>query len=85
VVKEAFDARSAAHGRPPEKNREHEAKTYLQPTLANRVKPLGGAKIRNVGEKVGVWKGIGCGLIAAGGGERCPWFQLRSTEAGQLA
>jgi hypothetical protein len=36
----------------------------------------------NFGEKVGVWKGVGCGLIAAFGRECCSWFPLRLPEAG---
>jgi hypothetical protein len=31
----------------------------------------------NFGEKVGVWKGVGCGLIAAFGRKCCSWFPLR--------
>jgi hypothetical protein len=37
---------------------------------------------KNFGEKVGVWKGVGCGLIAAFGRECCSWFPLRLPEAG---
>ena len=36
----------------------------------------------NFGEKVGVWKGVGCGLIAAFGRECCSWLPLRLPEAG---
>ena len=39
-------------------------------------------KFKNFGEKVGVWKGVGCGLIAAFGRECCSWFPLRLPEAG---
>ncbi|PNE12149.1 MAG: hypothetical protein CR217_04855 [Beijerinckiaceae bacterium] len=42
----------------------------------------GCALIKNFGEKVGVWKGVGCGLIAAFGRECCSWFPLRLPEAG---
>jgi hypothetical protein len=40
------------------------------------------AKFMNFGDKVGVWKGVGCGLIAAFGRECCSWFPLRLPEAG---
>src|ERR1700730_374345 len=42
------------------------------------------AKIKNVGEKGGAWKGIGCGLIAACGRECCSRFPLRPTEVGHF-
>jgi len=38
--------------------------------------------MKNFGEKVGVWKGVGGGLIAAFGRECCSWFSLRLPEAG---
>jgi hypothetical protein len=40
------------------------------------------SQVLNFGEKVGVWKGVGCGLIAAFGRECCSWFPLRLPEAG---
>jgi hypothetical protein len=75
-----------AENRPPRTLR---SAAMISAPMASRVVRFGksppaftSAKIKNFGEKVGVWKGLGCGLIAALGRECCFWFRVRLPEAG---